>query len=133
MTETESPLSAGPLSAEDRLEMIELVSRYNHAIDGRDAVGWADTFTRDGTFVIEGVQEFHGRDELIGMVEAMPPAGHRHWTSNFVIEGEGDRATMDLDLTLLDGPKVVSTGRYLNDLVRVDGRWLFERRRYLPD
>ena len=39
-----------PLTAGDRMEMIELVARYNHAIDSRDAEAWADTFTEDGRF-----------------------------------------------------------------------------------
>ena len=35
------------LTAEDRMQMIELVARYNHAIDSRDGEAWADTFTHE--------------------------------------------------------------------------------------
>ena len=38
------------LSAADRLEILDLVARYNHLMDGRDAEGWAECFTPDGVF-----------------------------------------------------------------------------------
>ena len=38
------------LTAEDKLEIMELVARYNHAQDQDDYDGWVDTFTEDGVF-----------------------------------------------------------------------------------
>lgn len=45
------------LTAEDRLAIMETLSRYNQAIDGLQpdaANAWADTFTEDGTFQAVG-------------------------------------------------------------------------------
>ena len=39
-----------PLSIEDQLDIMELMARYNHAIDGSQPEAWADTFTDDGVF-----------------------------------------------------------------------------------
>ncbi len=52
------------LSAEDKIEIQELVIRYNRAIDSGDAVGWVDTFTADGVFESLRVGTFTGREEL---------------------------------------------------------------------
>ena len=56
-----------PLTAEDRMEMIELVGRYNHAIDRRDAEAWADTFTEDGRFHAPPNHDIRGREALIAL------------------------------------------------------------------
>lgn len=122
-----------PLTAEDRVAMIELVSRYNHAVDGRDAQSWADTFTQDGVFRMQGRDEIRGRAALVAMVESLGAPGARHWTTNFVIDGDGDYADMQVDLVVVRGSRVLATGRYDNTMQRVDGEWRFARRDYFPD
>ena len=57
-----------PLTAEDREEMIELVARYNHAIDSRDAEAWADTFTEDGRFYVPPKHDVRGREALVAFI-----------------------------------------------------------------
>ena len=124
------------LTLSDRLEMIELVSRYNHAVDNRNAETWADTFTPDGVFCMVGGPEVRGRAALIKMVEDLPEPGpdpHRHWTTNFVIEGDAQHAEMRVDLAVLSGTSVLGTGRYVNELVRTDAGWRFTRRDYFAD
>ena len=65
---------AEPLSLADRLEIRELIARYNWAIDTRDGVAVADTFVPDGVF--DGGRVFRGREELIafGELRDRPPA-----------------------------------------------------------
>ncbi len=123
-----------PLTADDRMEMIELVSRYNHTIDNRDAAAWADTFTDDGVFKAEQRDDVRGREALRQMVTSLGDPGPRHWTTNIVIEPADDEsANMTVDLAVLQGARVLITGRYINTLRRVDGRWKFALRHFLPD
>ena len=51
------------LTTSDRVEITELVSRYNQAIDSGDHETWASTFTADGTFNSKSGQA-SGTDEL---------------------------------------------------------------------
>jgi len=121
------------LSVDDRLAILELAARYNQAIDGADAEGWAGTFTPDGVF--EGRTTARGREELMAFVReraASERAHYRHWNSNAVIEGDGDRATMRLYLLTVspqEQDRFGSSGVYHDELVRVGGQWKFQRRR----
>jgi hypothetical protein len=130
--------AAGPLSAVDRLEIRELIARYNWAIDTRDGLGVADTFTADGVF--DGATIFRGRDELIGFGElrhrppALPGVGAQHWTTNLVLDGNSQRvkARMYFIRENVDNGSVSAgvLGYYNDELVKVDGRWLFASRRF---
>lgn len=122
-----------PLTVEDRVEMMELVARYNQAIDSGDAEGYAATFTEDGVFQIAGQPEVRGREQLIDMVQRLGPRNSRHWVNNIVIDGDGDSATMKCYLAVLRDRQITSTGKYVNILVRVDGSWKFLRRDYTGD
>ncbi len=121
------------LSAEDQLAIMDLSARYCHATDSHKAEAWAGTFTADGA--IEGPQGIsQGRDALIqfarGVNTAMPNV--RHHVSNLVICGDGDSATMESYLNLIDtkdGNKSVFTACYEDEIQRVDGEWKFARRK----
>jgi uncharacterized protein (TIGR02246 family) len=123
------------LTAEDRVEMIELVARYNQAIDARDGEAWAGTFTDDGVFQIDDRPEVRGREALVQMVRDLDPSNARHWATNFIIEGDGEggTATMRAYFALLRENQVVATGTYVNELTKVDGAWRFARRHYISD
>jgi uncharacterized protein (TIGR02246 family) len=116
------------LSAEDRVEIMQLVARYNQAADARDSAAWADTFTEDGVFIKDGRPEVKGRSALAKNIRDLPPTNSRHWTLNLVIDGDEDRASMQADFALLCENRIEYTGRYANSLRKVDGRWKFERR-----
>jgi hypothetical protein len=127
------------LGVEDRFEIHELVSRYNRAIDSGDAEGWAATFTEDGVFDgIAGV--FKGRDELRAFVRAYVTdpafadwAASQHWTTNLVVDGDGDRAQLFANLKMVkpeaDGGRIILVGWYEDNLVKVEGHWLFTTRK----
>jgi uncharacterized protein (TIGR02246 family) len=59
-----------PSVTEDRDEILQLMYRYNLAIDSGDAAGWAATFTPDGVFDVAG-QLMSGQDELITFAESV--------------------------------------------------------------
>ena len=126
------------LDAADKLEILELAARYNHAIDFGDGKAWADTFTPDGVFKGGGPGPVQGREALAAFVGgfAQNMAGARHWTNNHVIDGDGDSATHTCYLNLIqtkDGAKSVVTARYNDEVVKVDGAWKFASRTVNPD
>src|SRR5712671_5469689 len=81
-----------PLTAADELEIMELASRYNWAIDHRKPEDFADLFTDDGKFEAYGETRAAGRAQLIAYIQKAAAAGHksRHWTCNHIIEGEAE-------------------------------------------
>lgn len=117
-----------PLTVEDRLEMITLVGRYNHAIDARKAEAWADTFTDDGRFLAPPRYDIQGREALIEFVNSRGSPSSQHWATNFVIEGDDDDATMLADLLFIRGDVASGRGKYINTMRRVDGEWKFALR-----
>ncbi len=126
------------LTNHDKVEIRELVSRYNKTMDTADPDGWVETFTDDGEFVgVTGT--FRGTDELRAFAvrhatEASYAeyAAAQHWVTNLVIEGDGDDATMFSHLMMVrpeDGRGVIILlGQYNDTLRRVDGQWRFVQR-----
>jgi len=122
----------------DRVEIEDLVARYNKAIDTGDAKSWAATFTGDGEF--HGiVGDFVGTDELVAFVEAYSTeeqyaefAAAQHWVTNIVLEGDGEHAEMFAHVMMVagnaEGGRVILVGHYEDTLRKVDGRWLFAKR-----
>ena len=124
------------LTSEDKLAIMELVARYNHAYDGGDAEAWAATFTEDGAFQSRG-RRTEGREALVRKVEEeaekIATFKPRHLISNFVIEGDGDSATLTCHLLLMSGSDVAAVGSYDDVLRRVDGVWKFAHRTVTVD
>ena len=126
------------LGWEDRLEIRELVARYDRAIDGGDAEGWAACFTEDGVW--DGSIRVEGREALLAFARRLPVdpdfaafRGARHFVANFLIEGAGDEARLRCDNLMLQpragGVAALVAADYDDRLRRVDGRWLFATRR----
>ena len=125
-----------PLSAEDRLEILELAARYNHAFDSMDAEGWANVFTPDAVFDVIGALQVSGHDALVEFGRAQQTGVTRHFVSNAVIQGDADTATMQLYVelkTLGEQPSTTLLGRYEDELRRIDGAWRFARRTLTTD
>lgn len=128
------------LSAADKIEIQELVARYNRAIDSGDVEGWVETFVPDGVFEGLVVPTFRGHDELRAFATAFwtEPEyaewrGAQHWTINMIIDGEGDSATLFAYHIMFKpdgaGSDPALMCAYDDELVRVDGGWRFSRRR----
>jgi hypothetical protein len=123
------------LTTEDRLDIQDLMARYSRAIDfGR----WDELpgfFTEDCTLDFGKLMGSHrGRDAVAGFATTLEGTGltMRHYVTNCIIEGGGDRATATtyvLAFTGQIGSLMPTTGRYEDELRKVGGRWLLHVRR----
>ena len=124
------------ISIDDRMEILDLCSRYNYYVDTDSAEKWADTFTADGVF--DGpAGHAKGRDELIAfchMLFERAPGG-MHFTDNHLFEVKGDevlhRCFLSFQVPTDDGTDLALLG-YEDVLVRVNGAWRFSLRRVCP-
>jgi ketosteroid isomerase-like protein len=131
----------------DRAEIEDLMARYLFAMDYLDAEAYAGCFTEDGVLdwaygVARGRDEI--RAEAEGFAKSMGelftdhkgnPAKLRHTVCQKAIKVEGDRAwNTGLWWEMTNGGPdggvaTPSFGLYEDELVRVDGRWLFKFRK----
>jgi hypothetical protein len=126
-------LAARLRAVEDRQEILAVLYRYTHGVDGRrdlrgvfaaDAV--LSTYGPDGDLL----HESHGVDEIEARMQGrkQPPP----FALAPVIELDGDRATSESYFVALrqgeSGPIVFVYGRYSDVFERRDGRWLLARR-----
>jgi hypothetical protein len=146
-----SPLAAQPKSdadvmreTRDREEIQHLAWRYARALDTFNAESYASLFTQDGSF---GATK--GRDALFKMIDAFrkpaanAPAGTAatppkllHMETNHWIEFKNrDTAifhyywiTIGQPAKQGDPTRVLAAGNGIDEIVRVDGKWLFKSR-----
>jgi uncharacterized protein (TIGR02246 family) len=119
-----------PTVYEDRDEILQLLYRYNHAVDGADAEAWADTFTPDGVLDAGG-RVMSGRDEFVAFAKTV--SGIRHMVVNPIVEVSGDSAHVRAYLMVLRGGAIGSVGIYDDQVVRTDDGWRFIKRVFTPD
>jgi hypothetical protein len=138
---------------EDRAEIEDLQARYMFALDFHDADTYASTFTEDG--VLDYGPQVKGRDAIRKVVADMakrsadqaaaaqaapdasalwPPVG-RHNISNIVVKIDGDKATGRAywfhytNNTPKRSGQLDSFGNYEDELVKVNGKWFFSKRK----
>ncbi|OJW72812.1 MAG: hypothetical protein BGO57_00440 [Sphingomonadales bacterium 63-6] len=141
----------GPRYAEDRAEIEDLMARYLFAIDYFDWDAYVATFAEDGELEFaNGTTK--GREairktvmsftESIGKyyhTEDGKPAKLRHVVLQSSIRVEGDRAWARTQWVEManhgpgDTMKMGTYGIYEDELTRVDGHWLFAKRRVLNE
>jgi len=133
---------------EDRALIEDLQARYMFALDFGDLDTYVATFTEDGILDIIGMKG-EGREEIRKLLEgpeeseaqAPPeapegpyPATGRHNITNIVLKIDGDTATGRAYWFHMgnDNPErsadVDSYGYYEDEMVKVDGQWLFSKR-----
>ncbi|MEV4184086.1 nuclear transport factor 2 family protein [Streptosporangium canum] len=123
------------LSVEDKLAIQELSSTQMRFLDAHDVDGWVGCWVPDGQFIAtygtftghDAVKEF-----IIGHIAAGKEDGARHLMTNYVIEGDGDRATsycLVLKVQVEKAPHIIASGVYNDVLVRTPEGWKFESRR----
>jgi 3-phenylpropionate/cinnamic acid dioxygenase small subunit len=125
------------LTTDDRLAIGELLARYARAIDFRRWDELPTFFTPDCVVDFGRVMGVHeGHDGVRRMAEMIDGTGltMRHYVTNVIVErADGERADVTSYVLALTGPAFGSlaqtTGRYDDELVKRDGRWLIQRRR----
>lgn len=133
--------------ARDREQIEELMWRYARTLDAADADGYAAVYVEDGEFIAGG-QSMKGREALHKFVADLKksreerkaggqnPGGTLHMTANHRIEFTGpDSATVhSYWMTIFPAAgtetpvRLGAAGRAEDQLVRVDGKWLFKVR-----
>jgi hypothetical protein len=133
---------------DDRALIEDLQARYMFAFDYGDPEGYAGTFTKDGVLDYGG-GEIKGREAIARFIadgrkrtleaRAKSPAGEqpsvgRHIINNLVIKVDGNKARGVAYWThMTSGANGRGTvdffGHYEDDMVKVNGEWLFARRR----
>ena len=111
-----------PLSVEDRMAILALVTRYNHAVDEGDVDTRSDT---------AGVVT--SREAIRAHAATRAPQAHtkKHWTNSPVIEGDGDHATITQYLWLVEivePRRTLMIGTYHDTVRREPEGWLFAKR-----
>jgi len=142
-----SHATISPLEAADRLAIRELIDAYAHCADRRDAKGQMALFTGDTRFLVfmdataaKPTQELHGRESLAPVFDDLNQyVATMHFNGQSTILLDGDRATGESYCLAhhlkvgQDGQRtmMIASIRYLDELVRQDGQWLFAERRLM--
>jgi 3-phenylpropionate/cinnamic acid dioxygenase small subunit len=129
----------------DREQILDLMSAYNWVLDAHDFDAWADCFSPDGVFegVLDTFRVHTQKDEFIASVaglESQQMPRMRHFVSNILIDIDDEKQSAASRCfafvagTPDAGPSSIAlVGEYHDNLVKVDGQWLFSRRRIIAD
>ena len=137
--------------AKDRAQIEQLMWKYARALDTADPDAYAAAYTPDGQFSA-GANPTKGRDALKKMIadirqrnteaqakgETRPPM--YHMTTNEYLEFVGkDRARLHSYYITAFGAagqntpaRIAAAGRSIDELVRVNGKWLIQSRNVAP-
>jgi hypothetical protein len=148
---------------EDYIKIEQLLMRYAIAFNTEDADGYVGTFAPDGELRLirqEGEEPFAGPFKGHDALRAQWFPDHpgpgtplpefrrfgamRHVTTNPLIQVDGDTATVELIFIEVvsngenippgsNPPTIWAMGRYMDDLVKIDGEWYFQRRTIITD
>lgn len=145
--------NAGLEEAADRVAIHDLMMRYARAHDTTNASVYADIFAADAQVMTgNGIVVQDGLDAILAGVESdrarfNPEADEatetygamRHLITNTTIDLYGETATgvsyvqtMVFDDVALR-PAIMSVGRYEDEFVKRDGRWLIAKRKIILD
>jgi hypothetical protein len=150
---TGAPLVALAQGADDREAINELMWRYARALDTYNADAYAALYTEDGEFIAGGTPT-KGRAALRAMIEGFrgnrkpgdfSPSGLYHMTTDswteFINATHARHHTYWLTVRASagrgagpggGGPSIVAAGVGVDDLVKIDGRWLIRSRNVAP-
>lgn len=116
-----------------RLEDLEAIryldAQYCRRLDDGNWDALMELFTEDGEF--DGLSHPRGKAEMREFFAALADGGLTsfwHFITNLEIDLDGDRATVRSFLwqpCVTDGTSSIAAGRYTDQVVKIDGRWLY--------
>ena len=125
--------NAAPLSNDDRIAIVDLLARYARCLDSGDLEGYIHNFAADA--VLFGAHTGHAQiRDYVGQViarRATDPHRRMHFVGIPVIEGNAERATAHsylLWIQLGATSPISAAAEYVDTLVKLDGRWVFQTR-----
>lgn len=126
----------GPLTADDRLDIADLLARYAHAMDGTDPQAFLACFIPDAEMDI-GYRTVSGEAEMREFADyftAKPGRPWYHHISTIAIEGDQERARSRSYMLMTDLDEQGRTRHagcctYFDEFVKIDDRWLMARHR----
>jgi ketosteroid isomerase-like protein len=137
------------LTESDELALHRLYARYGQLFDRGDVEGWVHLFTPDVVYTVQPrtpteqwpeQMVLHGhagvRSWILRGIELYGGQA-RHYMTNYVFDGDGDVARgsgYGLSIDLRGGaPVIQNTGVTEDEIVKIDGTWLFKNRTFFPD
>ncbi len=121
---------AGKLTTDDLIEIQQLYTKYNWALDSGDSEGYAATFTADGVF-----NNNVGHDAIVKFADTFHAGlgSHvKHWNTNLMILPSATGATGQVYLMLIDfGTKpasIATSANYSDELAKTAQGWRFKKR-----
>lgn len=125
-----------------REQIRDTIARYAHCVDGGRFDELVELFVPDGVLEVVGEPPQRGRDAIkafvagvgrdLGAATATPRIGHH--VGNVVIELDGkQRARTRCYFLAVTDHGVDHWGRYRDELVPLDDRWRFARRKVRTD
>ncbi len=129
-----------PLSAQDRLDVMEVIAAYPLCLDSPDIEGLAGVFHPEA--VLDGIGgSFSGLDAILGWARGLIAGGRVgasppqlvHFVGLPHIEGDSERCRAQTYAVIItyDAAKAVTiplVGSYHDRFAKQDGRWRIERR-----
>lgn len=132
--------------AEDRLAIRELMDTHAHGVMTRDSELWGSIWADDAYWELPEYPDLGGFEGRVAIVEAWTQSMKNYGLDGCTrpmlyfmqpgsIEVEGDTArAVAYTIELYDDPetgaRIRTTGRYDDELRRIEGAWKFTRRAY---
>jgi hypothetical protein len=154
-----SAFAADLQNLEDQLQIQQLWARYAYALDTLDPAAYSSVFAADALIVMDDAS-YQGRDKIRGLIEGYRKMGFlkdapvdkhgrrfgpvRHVTTSLILEVKGNSATAESywmevisngknSQGVGNPPSVLNMGRYEDELVKRDGKWLLSKRTIIGD
>ncbi len=130
-----------PVTAEDKVQIHELLARYAWSFGTGDVEGFVSCFAKDAILcedVFDEVDRWEGSEQIRAMAQrffSIPHfPGRQHHATQILVDGDTERCRVRAfcfvtDSTAPNQPcSVPFSGHYEDLVVKVDGDWVFKER-----
>lgn len=118
----------------ERLHSIEAIralrARYHELVNEDAGPRLYELFAPDAAIVYGGRPEVQGRENIRAFFASFPVQSARQFIHSHMVEVEGNRGTGSSYLDgrpVRDGKSYYVVGRFDDEYIRLDGKWMFQR------